>query len=71
MYNLFYEVVFYVCLSASPQQCHEHPMTWSVALPAPMCAAKALPEARLWELTHPGWFVKRATCRPPLSVKHV
>ena len=66
-----YEVLLYVCLIGSPHECREQALTWSVALPAPMCAAKAYPDAKLWELMHPGWLVKKTICRPPRPFKHV
>ena len=69
MFSLF-EVVLVVCMSGSASQCVEERMAFSIALPAEACLMKAIPDTRLWEFTHPGWYVRSTSCRPPRRHRH-
>ncbi|WP_084536867.1 hypothetical protein [Azospirillum halopraeferens] len=60
------ELVFVVCMVASPGNCHSerpsfvapYPTTQSCMFEGQMLAAE-------WQQTHPGWIVRRWTCGPP------
>lgn len=57
------ELVFVVCLSASPTSCEDRAMQFSdVSLMA--CTLGAQPHLAQWINEHPGWQIQRWTCQP-------
>ena len=59
------ELAFIVCLIDSPDRCRDVGLTYSAENLTPMqCVIRAQPELAKWANEHPGWQVKRFTCRP-------
>ncbi|NAZ35827.1 hypothetical protein [Rubellimicrobium sp. CFH 75288] len=56
------ELVFVACLSASPEICERRSLLF-VDISLVSCAMAAQPELVRWTETHPGWQVRRWTCR--------
>lgn len=56
------ELFFLVCLAASPDVCEERALQYlDVSLGA--CVMQAQPQLARWSEEHPGWAVRRWSCR--------
>jgi hypothetical protein len=56
------ELLFTVCLAASPNVCEERSLQY-VDLSPRTCVMAAQPELARWAGEHPGWDVQRWSCR--------
>ena len=56
------ELLFTVCLAASPSVCEEQSLRY-VDLSPRTCVMAAQPELARWSVEHPGWSVRRWSCR--------
>lgn len=56
------ELLFVVCLAASPDVCEEQSMQYLDVSPR-ACLMRAEPQLALWAVQHPGWNVQRWSCR--------
>jgi hypothetical protein len=58
------ELLLGVCLTANPTTCKNVSLVYSAESLTPMqCVMRAQPEIAKWIGTHPGWALKRWTCR--------
>ena len=62
------ELLFVVCLLASPDVCEERSMQYLDVSPR-SCVLAAQPELARWIGEHPGWRIRRWSCRP-LGLSH-
>ena len=54
-----------VCLIESPTKCKDVSLIYSAEALTPMqCLMQAQPEVAKWIGEHPGWQIKRYSCRP-------
>ncbi|MFC7703372.1 hypothetical protein ACFQXB_04085 [Plastorhodobacter daqingensis] len=56
------ELVFVVCLSASPQNCEERSLLYSDMSPA-ACSMRAQPVLADWINSHPRWTIAGWKCQ--------
>lgn len=56
------ELLFVVCLAASPNVCEEQSMQYIAVTPR-ACLMQAQPQLARWAVEHPGWNVQRWSCR--------
>lgn len=60
------ELVFVVCMVASPADCHqERPAFQPAYVSSVSCMMDGQVRAAEWQDTHPGWSVRRWTCGLP------
>jgi hypothetical protein len=60
------ELLLGVCLASNPTECKSVSLVYVAEALTPMqCAMRAQPEIAKWMGTHPGWALKRWTCRAP------
>lgn len=57
------ELIFVVCLAASPTSCEDKAMQFP-DINVMTCTLGAQPQLAQWVNEHPGWRVQRWTCRP-------
>ncbi|WP_138469336.1 hypothetical protein [Poseidonocella sp. HB161398] len=57
------ELAFVICLAASPGACREESKIY-VDLPLRACLLRGQAELARWSGTHPGWLIRRWSCRP-------
>ncbi len=55
------ELIFVVCLSASPTDCEERSLLYTDISPM-ACLMGAQPELAKWTETHPRWQIERWRC---------
>lgn len=56
------ELIFVVCLSATPTTCENRAMQF-VDMTTTTCVMGAQPTLAQWVNEHPGWQIRRWTCR--------
>jgi hypothetical protein len=56
------EIAFLACLSATPATCEDRAIQLA-DVSAMACVTGAQPELARWANEHPGWQVRRWTCR--------
>ncbi len=57
------ELFFVVCLATSPDVCEDQSLQYLNVSPR-VCTMQAQPQLARWADEHPGWRVRRWTCRP-------
>lgn len=58
------ELIFTVCLVASPESCEERHLTFAEAMTPMQCLMGAQPELAKWSEAHPKWRIGKWRCRP-------
>lgn len=58
------ELLLGVCLASEPSRCKDVSLIYAAESLTPMqCVMRAQPEIAKWIGTHPGWQLRRWTCR--------